>query len=69
MAMEYTVTVSKRSGVRGQRDKWRVSCFGLPSDDWNALGRRVAEQWFTSERAARKSASDLATAWNARLLG
>lgn len=68
MTMEYTVTISKRSGNGRTRDKWRVSCFGLPSDNWNALGSRVSEQMFTNERAARKAAGELATAWNARLL-
>lgn len=71
MAMQYTVTVSdwsKPRGYRGSGRGWRVSCFAMPDDNWNALGQRVAESFHKTEAQARARASELAKAYNARLL-
>lgn len=64
--MKYSVSISKQPPHRS--GGWRVSCFGLPTDDWNALGRRVAESFHRTEAAARRRASELARAWNAEIL-
>lgn len=70
MAMQYTVTVTdwtQRRGYRNSGRGWRVRCFGLPDDDWNALGTTVFEQFYRSEDKARREAADLAKTWNATL--
>lgn len=70
MAMQYTVTVtdwSERRGYRNSGRGWRVRCFGMPDDDWNALGHTVAETFHRTEAAARKVAAELAKSWNAKL--
>ncbi len=64
--IRYTVTVSNRTAI-GQG--WRVSAFGLPDDDWNALGRHVvpASKHRTRE-AAMKRARELAATFGADLI-
>ena len=63
--MPYTVTVSNRTDIR---QGWRVSCFALPDDNWNALSRRVHESFHATEKAARKMAARLAKEYNAEVL-
>jgi hypothetical protein len=68
--MHYTVTVTdwtQPRGYRGSGRGWRVRCFGLPDDDFNALGRTVSEQFFRSQSAAVKAAKDLARRYSATL--
>lgn len=65
MAMQYTVTVSDRTDIR---QGWRVSCFGLPDDDWNARSTRIAESFHRTKAAADKRADELAAAWGAKRL-
>jgi len=65
MTIRYTVTVSNRTDIR---QGWRVSCFGLPDDDWNALGHRVAESTHRTKAAADKRADELAKAYGAKRL-
>ena len=65
MAIVYTVTVSNRTDIR---QGWRVSCFGLPDDDWNALSRRVHESFHKTEADARKRAAQVAREFNAEVL-
>jgi len=72
MAMQYTVTVTnwtQRRGYRGSGRGWRVRCFGLPDDDFNALGHTVSEQFFRSHVLAVSAARSLARQWNATLSG
>ncbi len=66
MTMKYTVTLSKQSQRRPVC--WRVSCFGMPDDNWNALGQRVSESFHRSESVARKRAAELAQQYGAKLL-
>ena len=71
MALQYTVTVTdwtQPRGYRGSGRGWRVSCFALPDDDWNSVGRRVSETFHRSEGAARKYAAELARQYGAELL-
>lgn len=63
--LKYTVTVSNRTIIR---QDWRVACFGLPDDDWNALGTRVHESTHRTELAARKEAKRVAAIWSAEVL-
>ena len=68
--MEYTVTVTDWTQPRGYRNSgrgWRVRCFGMPTDDWNAMGVTVSEQYYRSEAKARREAAGLARVWNARI--
>ena len=70
MSMQYTVTVSdwtQRRGYRNSGRGWRVRCFGLPDDDFNAMGRTVSETYHRTEAAARKEAAKLAETWRATL--
>ena len=70
MTMQYTVTVTDWSQPRGYRNSgrgWRVRCFGLPDNDWNAMGHTVSETFHKSESAARKRAAELAKQYDARL--
>lgn len=71
MAIHYTVTVTDWSQPRGYRNSgrgWRVRCFGMPDDDWNAMGRTVAETFHRTEAAARKRAAELVKAYDATVL-
>ena len=71
MTMHYTVTVTdwtKPRGYRGSGRGWRVSCFGLPDDDSNAMGVRVAEEFIRNEAKARARAAELVRAYGARML-
>lgn len=65
MTIRYTVTISDRSALR---QGFRVSCFGLPDDNWNATSRNVAESFHRTRAAALKRAKELAAAWGADLL-
>jgi hypothetical protein len=68
--MQYTVTVtdwSQRRGYRNSGRGWRVRCFGMPDNDWNALGQTVAESFHRTESSARKRADELVKSYNARL--
>lgn len=65
MALRYTVTVSDRTQVR---QGFRVSCFALPDDDWNAVSRQVAESFHRTRESAMKRARELARTWQAELL-
>ncbi len=70
MAMRYTVTVtdwSKPRGYRGSGRGWRVRCFGLPDDNWNALGHTMVETFCRTESAARKLAEKLARDYHAEI--
>jgi lauroyl/myristoyl acyltransferase len=70
--MKYTVSVSDWSEPRGYRNSgrgYRVRCFGLPDDNWNAMGQTVFEQFFRTESAAAKAAASLAKQWNADVQG
>ena len=70
--VSYSVTVAdwtERRGYRNSGRGWRVRCFCIPDNDWNALGRTVAEQFFRTEAAARKEAASLAKQYNATLFG
>lgn len=71
MTMKYTVTVTDWTQPRGYRDSgrgWRVCCIGLPDDNWNALGTRVFEQFYRTEKAARDAATRVAEQWKAEVL-
>ena len=71
MTMKYTVTVSDWTQPRGYRDSgrgWRVSCIGMPDDDWNARATRVAETFHRTRAAADKRAKELAASYGARIL-
>lgn len=71
MAMQYTVTVTdwtQRRGYSGSGRGWRVRCFGMPDDDWNALGHTVSESFHRTEAAARKVADQLARDYRAKVL-
>jgi hypothetical protein len=71
MTMHYTVTVTdwtKPRGYRGSGRGWRVSCFGLPDDDSNAMGLRVAEEFHRNESKARRRATELARQYDAKVL-
>jgi hypothetical protein len=68
MTMEYTVSVTDWTEKRGYRDSgrgWRVRCFCLPSDDFNALGHTVFERYYRSEIKARAEAVALAKQYGA----
>lgn len=70
MAMIYTVTVTDWTQPRGYRNSgrgWRVRCFAMPDDDWNALSQTVSEAYYRTEAKARREAADLAKVWNATL--
>lgn len=60
----YTVSVSPTR----QRGRFRVRCFALPDDDWNALGRTAYEQTHNA-RVARKVAAELAAQYDAEIQG
>ena len=66
--MKYTVTVTdwtERRGYRGSGRGWRVRCFGMPSDDWNALGVTMAESFHRTKAAADRQAKALAESYGA----
>ncbi len=63
MTVTYHLTVTdwtQRRGYRNSGRGWRVRLFSLPDDDWNALAYTIEEQFFRTEAAARKRASELA---------
>jgi hypothetical protein len=64
-AMRNTVTVSNRTDI-GQG--WRVSCFALPDDDWNAVSWKMHESFHATEKQARKMAAQVAQEFNAEVL-
>lgn len=71
MAMTYTVTVTDWTQSRGYRNSgrgWRVCCFALPDDDWNALSRTMSESFHRTEAAARKRAAELARQFSAEVM-
>lgn len=71
MAYQYTVTVTdwtQSRGYRGSGRGWRVRCFGLPDDDFNAMGHTVAESFHRTEAAAIRQANDLAQQYRAKVL-
>lgn len=63
MTMRYSVTVSKQPDGR-----YRVACFGLPDDDWNALAHRVHESYHRTRAGADRMAEKIAAQWKAELL-
>ena len=71
MSMTYSVTVTdwtQQRGYRGSGRGWRVRCFGLPDDDWNALGQTVFEAFYRTEREAEHQAEILRKQWNVTTL-
>ncbi len=66
----YTVTVTDWTKPRGYKNSgrgWRVRCFGLPTDNWNAMGQTVSESFYRSEAKARAEAAKLAATWNCKV--
>lgn len=69
--MTYTVTVTDWTQPRGYRNSgrgWRVRCFGLPENDFNAMGRTVSETFHRTKAAADKQAQKLAAEYNAKIM-
>lgn len=71
MAMNYSITVTdwtERRGYQNSGRGWRVRCFGLPDDDWNAMGHTVSETYHRTEAAARREAARLARDYGAEVV-
>ena len=64
--LEYTVSVSDYAD-RGHG--YRVRCFGLPRDDWNALGTTVYEAYHRTRASAKTKAIELMRDWRADCQG
>jgi hypothetical protein len=65
MAMHYTVSTAHDPHGRG----YRVRCFGLPDDDWNALGHTVYEHTHDHREDAIAAAKSLMAEWSADVQG
>jgi hypothetical protein len=71
MPIRYSVSVTDWTSARGYANSgrgWRVRCFGMRDDDWNAPAITVYESFFPTESEARDVATAQAQIWAASLL-
>ena len=68
MAKQFYVSVTDWTQPRGYKNSgrgWRVRCYSMLDDDYNALGTTVFEDYFRTEKKAQNVADRLRRDYNA----